>query len=99
MSKVVRQNELLARYGGEEFALVIRHCTREAAEKAGERLRTEVEALRVQTEDGPLSVTISVGAAFDVVRDHGDGERLTAWADQALYVAKQDGRNCVRIAG
>ncbi len=39
MSKVVRQNELLARYGGEEFALVIRNCTREAAERAGERLR------------------------------------------------------------
>ena len=99
MSKVVRQNELLARYGGEEFALVIRHCTREAAEKAGERLRAEVEALRVQTDDGPLSVTISVGAAFDVVRAHTDGDRLVSWADEALYVAKQDGRNCVRIAG
>ncbi|MFN3215443.1 MAG: diguanylate cyclase domain-containing protein [Acidimicrobiales bacterium] len=99
MNKVTRQNELLARYGGEEFALVIRHCTREAAEKAGERLRAEIEALRVQTVDGPLSVTISVGAAFDSITSRADGDRLISWADEALYVAKQDGRNCVRIAG
>ncbi len=53
----------------------------------------------MQTDDGPLSVTISVGAAFDSVYAPNDGDRLVSWADEALYVAKQDGRNCVRIAG
>jgi diguanylate cyclase (GGDEF)-like protein len=92
-----RDADTVARWGGEEF-LVVLPVTRagEAAELA-ERLRLRVEALQVaDRHQCPVPVTLSIGVARLVANESG-----SSWlkrADEALYRAKHDGRNCVRLA-
>lgn len=94
-----RSDELFARYGGEEFALVAVDCTAADLFITGERLRKAVEAVRVPSEAGTLAVTVSAGAAIlDKPFDRGASERLIKLADEALYEAKENGRNQVRVA-
>jgi diguanylate cyclase (GGDEF)-like protein len=90
-----RDTDILGRYGGEEFALVTAHTGSSAPELA-ERLRQVVGRAPIPTAAGPLGVTISVGLA----PPHGDLDlrRLLTRADDALYQAKQTGRNRVCIA-
>jgi diguanylate cyclase (GGDEF)-like protein len=92
----VRDGDVLGRYGGEEFALVTPHAGGSAVDLA-ERLRQAVSGDPVPTAAGPLPVTISVGLAHP-----GDGEQdlrqLLTRADEALYQAKQTGRDRVCIA-
>lgn len=87
---------LLARWGGEEFALVMPAATAANALLVAEALRGAVEGLRMRHEASQTSdhVTISAGMAVLVRDDGGDAvKRLLMQADQALYQAKQDGRN------
>ena len=92
-------DDVLGRYGGEEFALVTPHTGR-AAEDLAERRRRVVSATPIPTAAGPLPVTISVGLAC---LDGGDEDlgHLLGRADNALYQAKQTGRDrvCVDFAG
>ena len=92
----VRDSDVLGRYGGEEFALVTPQTGASAVELA-ERLRQVVSADPVPTAAGPLPVTISVGLAH---RSGGEQDlrQLLARADEALYEAKQTGRDRVSIA-
>jgi diguanylate cyclase (GGDEF)-like protein len=88
---------LVARYGGEEFAILLAHGGREPAQALAERLRERVarEALRpIDAAQLPL-VTISVGVAALQAEAGVAPERLVEAADQALYRAKQGGRNRV----
>ncbi len=99
MQAVTRTEELFARYGGEEFALVAVDCVPADLEVTGERLRQAVEALRVPSSTGELSVTVSAGAAvLDHIGDRDAGVRLVKLADEALYDAKASGRNRVHVA-
>lgn len=94
MQRVTRTAEMLARYGGEEFVIVIEECDSKSLEVAGERLRAAVEANIVDTVDhGPLRVTVSGGGAVGPVVAESDGAALTKVADEALYEAKEAGRN------
>lgn len=97
-SSVVRANELFARYGGEEFALIATNCAVSDMVVTGERVRQVVESLRVPSPQGDLAVTISGGAAVIDVHDRDAGERLIKLADEALYRAKELGRNQIRAA-
>jgi two-component system, cell cycle response regulator len=94
LQDVGRKIDITARYGGEEFAVVLESSTAEQARQVGERLRQEVGKLVIETEKGPLQVTMSVGiAAFpDDARDRAG---LVERADLALYHAKHSGRNQV----
>ncbi len=99
LSRVTRSSEMLARYGGEEFAMVAHRCNITDMVRAGERLREAVEELTVPTVDhGELSVTVSVGAAVADAHDKDAGQRITKLADEALYKAKETGRNRVCAA-
>jgi len=94
----VRTVDLCARFGGEEIAVLIKHTPVAGAADLAERLRAGIEQATVRV--GPsveLRVTSSFGVAAypDSVRS-GDG--LFAAADRALYRAKHDGRNLVRLA-
>ncbi|MHC4780583.1 MAG: sensor domain-containing diguanylate cyclase [Planctomycetota bacterium] len=91
----VRTMDIVARYGGEEFALVFPETKKEDAVHIAERLRAAVEKNRVEVRGhDPLSVTISLGVAT-FPHDAGDIRDLVAKADQAMYRAKEGGRNRV----
>jgi diguanylate cyclase (GGDEF)-like protein len=90
-----RESDLAARYGGEEFALVMYHTDQAAALEAAERLRARVESQEVKDNGNVLRVTISVGVATFPHENIRDAKELIEFADQALYKAKENGRNRV----
>ncbi len=96
-STSLRKTDLLGRLGGEEFAAVLYDVDRERALLAGERLRSAFAAAAYEVDGRPVAATVSIGVvaskepSFDVAV-------LLAQADQALYRAKERGRNRVEIA-
>lgn len=92
LERAVRMGDIAARFGGEEFALILPHTERANAFKAAERLRVSIEK---QMFNGH-SVTISAGIGFMTSKDREmQGEDLIKMADDALYYAKNNGRNMV----
>jgi diguanylate cyclase (GGDEF)-like protein len=88
-----RESDVCARYGGEEFALILGETTEAGARTLAERIRTKVAAA---TFPGGLRLTISIGVA--ATDQPALFTSLIERADQALYAAKQGGRNQVRVA-
>lgn len=89
LQRTLRVGDLLARYGGEEFCIVLTRVTNDVAQAIAERLRNEV----AQTPIGTQTITLSLGLS---AWDHQEPiSSLLARADQALYQAKQEGRNRV----
>ncbi len=88
----LREADLLARYGGEEFIVLLPESTAEQAAVVAERIRHNIAADRMETSAGEVGVTISAGIA-DVLPEEDTLDRLIQRADQALYAAKQAGRN------
>lgn len=91
----LRPGDLLARFGGEEFVVVAPDTPPESAQQLAERLRQAVAAPAFQTQAGPLNVTCSLGLAWTDGRLLTTVDQLLSSADQALYQAKQSGRNVV----
>ena len=94
MESALRDGDLLCRYGGEEFLVILPHASAAQSEAVADRLLEAVRQNPVMTGTGPLPVTVSVGLTMWV-----RGEQLSktlARADDALYAAKDGGRNqCV----
>ena len=63
-----------------------------------ERLRAEIAAIPAQTSQGKIRINISIGVASHDPREHVELETLLNHADRALYQAKQNGRNRVRVS-
>ena len=94
-----RTEEIVARFGGEEFILLAPSATEEELLRAAERIRAGIELMEVELPAGGyLKVTASLGAA---VLEHAttadDGTLLVKAADEALYRAKEMGRNQVQL--
>jgi diguanylate cyclase (GGDEF)-like protein/PAS domain S-box-containing protein len=93
----VRADDAVVRMGGEEFLVVLRDIADEAQLRAvGEQLRQRIGAEPISTGADALHVTASIGGASLAAADE-DFEAGVRRADRALYVAKQDGRDCVRL--
>lgn len=91
----IRHCDILARYGGEEFAIIMPDCAREVCANAAERLRSVVEKHEIPGQEEVLRVTISMGvSALPDERIETPAELISV-ADQALYRAKEKGRNRV----
>jgi diguanylate cyclase (GGDEF)-like protein len=88
-----RESDVCARYGGEEFGLILHETTDAGARTLAERIRSKVAAA---TFPGGLKLTISIGVAS--TDEPALFTTLMERADQALYAAKQGGRNQVRVA-
>jgi diguanylate cyclase (GGDEF)-like protein len=93
----VRREELFARYGGEEFAVVLPETPCESAVGFAERLREAVAAHAFEFDGRPIPVTISLGVTDTAGAETPRTDELIARADKALYRAKNEGRNCVRV--
>jgi len=90
-----RSSDLVSRYGGEEFTVLLFETDAEDARRVAERLCAAVRALSFVHPSGPFHVTISFGvASLQHPRDQ-DLAVLLGKADEALYVAKQKGRDRV----
>lgn len=91
-----RPGDLVARYGGEEFIVVLYKATPDQVAQAAERIRAAVEALDIPHQESPihLRVTVSVGmASMHPDEKDASAQALIHQADQALYQAKNRGRN------
>lgn len=93
-----RTSDVPARLGGEEFLVVLPRTDEAGAALVAERLRRVVAAWRGSFEGVDLQMTISIGLAAAESKEL-DGAQLVARADDALYVAKREGRNRVVRAG
>ena len=91
----LRQPDLLGRFGGEEFMVFLPHADPLGALDAAERIRERVAELSLDWRGLTVQATVSVGVvALDA--SHDSLATLIQDADQALYAAKDAGRNCVR---
>lgn len=94
LARVSRDNDTAARLGGEEFALLFAGIGATKAESAAKRLLAILNELEIE---GVGHITVSIGLAS--CPDHANSERsLYAASDEALYVAKNEGRNQVAVA-
>jgi diguanylate cyclase (GGDEF)-like protein len=101
MRALLRDYDIIGRFGGEEFCILLPHTTAAEAAQTAERLRRKLAQLIVPTGVGPhsvsLQVTVSIGIAV-LESSRRDLDDLIAAADAALYRAKDEGRNCVRLS-
>lgn len=96
-SQVLGPNDLIGRLGGEEFAIVLADADRDQAVACAEQVRIAYAALAAHLGDREVGGTVSIGVA---ICDEGllDIAALLAQADEALYCAKERGRNRVEVA-
>ena len=94
VKRCVRQEDVACRLGGEEFGVIVRIDGREGARAVAERMRKRIEETPVSFEDNVILVTASVGIATAAPPHmHESPTALLSAADQALYRAKDEGRN------
>ena len=100
LKKTLRPYDVLGRYGGEEFVVCMPGVTSDQAKCAAERLRKEVEQMEVILPDsaGILQVTSSFGIATCMLESKEEMDLMIKRADDALYRAKEEGRNRVCLA-
>jgi diguanylate cyclase (GGDEF)-like protein len=94
-SAVPGGSDIVARFGGEEFLMLLSHSTLDQAIRVAEQMLRSVSNLRIEHRSSPTSdvVTISLGVAAVVPDELTAPESLIREADEALYRAKQEGRN------
>jgi two-component system cell cycle response regulator len=96
IQRLLRPYDALCRYGGEEFVVVARDSSSRNAEILAERIRRHIEALSFDVPGGRARVTVSIGVVSWSAQAGADVGALIQAADEALYEAKNAGRNRVR---
>ncbi|WP_036551759.1 diguanylate cyclase [Neptunomonas japonica] len=89
LQSTARKNTIPNRYGGEEFAVILPNTSAEQAHTIGERIRSKIESDNAQQHN----LTVSVGVATYEDNNFASHHQLFEAADQALYYAKENGRN------
>ena len=95
--KSVRISDMIYRYGGEEFIIALPETDAAGVLRLAKRIRRRVEKLETTIGDQTVSMTISIG--MTTLCENDDEKSFFGRADEALYRAKREGRNCIRIAG
>lgn len=86
------------RWGGEEFMAMLPNCGEDELRETAEKMRHAVEGMEFShPEGGSIRSTVSIGAIFIPEPKNIDDNLVLKRVDEALYQAKRDGRNCVRI--
>jgi two-component system cell cycle response regulator len=97
MKKAMRDSDTVCRFGGEEFLVICPGANVEVAKEVGNRIRRAIESNVIDTPEFKGNVTISIGVAVKS-KDHESAKDMIKDADEALYAAKEAGRNKVCIA-
>jgi diguanylate cyclase (GGDEF)-like protein len=87
---------LLARIGGEEFAILFPGVNAKAALRLSDHIRLDLSHETLLVDDRQITLTVSIGVAE--ISGQGSLDQYLIAADRALYAAKHEGRNCVRVA-
>ena len=95
LQAALREQDVLARFGGEEFSILLPETDRQGAIILAERLRDSVASVIARVGQKTVRITSSIGIA--VARDGDTLDDVVGRADQAMYAAKEAGRNCVKI--
>ncbi|WP_278406232.1 GGDEF domain-containing protein [Pseudomonas rhodesiae] len=93
----LRNVDMVFRFGGEEFLILLSNTSREAAAVVGERLRKATQAQDYWADGKRIELTVSLGCSTLLAAE--SAESLLRRADNALYVAKREGRNRLAMAG
>lgn len=93
----IRHPDVIGRYGGEEFLIVLPNSDAKAAAEQASRLCREIRKMQIEANDHILSVTISVGIAQLRIKQE-NWEGVLHRADEALYQAKNSGRDQWKVA-
>ncbi|NJR58757.1 MAG: PleD family two-component system response regulator [Cyanobacteria bacterium CRU_2_1] len=96
---IQRPADLVARYGGEEFAVILPHTPSSGAIYIAEKIQTSLEDCQISHPESSVSklVTLSIGVSSAIPQLTLSPDSLIAMADQALYGAKEQGRNCIGV--
>ncbi|RHW76322.1 GGDEF domain-containing protein [Colwellia sp. RSH04] len=104
IAQTIRKADIAARWGGEEFIIFLPETSREQAAIQAERVRKAIEALRSDIGNTHLSVTASFGVAGSLDNQFNDEklsdnsfELMIKSADEALYLAKNNGKNRIMV--
>ncbi|MFT5505259.1 MAG: diguanylate cyclase (GGDEF)-like protein [Gammaproteobacteria bacterium] len=95
-SKIDRNKDILGRYGQNGLSVLMPRIDMNAGERFAETIREYVERTKYKTAYGEKSATLSIGVAA-ITNDTGDYNSMIKRADMALFVAKKNGRNCVKV--
>lgn len=95
LSNAVRGFDFVGRWGGEEFVIVLTHADGGTLHTIAERCRALVEGSSVQTDEGPVTATMSLGATL--ARENESADAVLKRADELMYRSKGGGRNQVTI--
>ncbi|MGC9327742.1 MAG: GGDEF domain-containing response regulator [Candidatus Hinthialibacter sp.] len=98
ISDSLRRYDAVGRYGGEEFLVIVPHCDHLQAKQLAERIRLRVSSEPFCVEKKKLYVTISIGVSTCLCGNGSTPNQLIQQADQALYAAKNSGRNRVELS-
>ena len=93
----LRQSDFFARYGGEELIAVLHQCDAQNASKVAEKIRRRIENTRFCYRDDTISITISLGVTEAIESDI-ETETPFIRVDEAMYMAKLNGRNRVCLS-
>jgi len=92
---VMRENDKMGRFGGEEFVMVLPETGKPDATFAAERVRKITSEMNIKAKRGSAAIPVTVSIGVTTLTDGDDVEAVIARADEAMYEAKNKGRNCV----
>lgn len=95
LEKAVRTSDSVYRFGGEEFAILLPHTPEQDAKDVADRIRSAIAGIRIDAGEKELNITTSCGVATFLPKE--SSQKWLARADEALYRAKHQGRNCTRV--
>jgi diguanylate cyclase (GGDEF)-like protein len=100
-SRVIqRPRDTIARYGGEEFAVILPDTDNSGAAFCAEKIRFEIESLNISHISSQINTNVTASLGISTITPYKEvavAQQLIKEADLALYQAKREGRNCVKV--